>query len=85
MPARENRLLISQVNWVITDFGMFWKIEAEIFGSLLLIQAFIITLRLRSGQAGNPCLPDGQALNILQPGRDLLVMRLRVFTKIKPA
>ncbi len=36
-----------------------------------LIQVFIITM-------GNP-------FNILQPGRDLLIMRLCVFTKIKPA
>ena len=59
-----------------TDSGMFWKIEKEIFGSLPMIQVFIITIRLRSGQAGNPCLPDRQAFNILQPGRDLPVMQL---------
>jgi hypothetical protein len=50
---------------------MFWKIEKEIFGSLPGIQVSIITMV-------NP-------FNILQPGRDLLIMGLRVFTKIKPA
>ena len=41
---------------------MFWKIEKEIFGSLPLIQVFIITM-------GNP-------FNILQPGRALPIIWL---------
>ncbi len=41
------------------------------FGSLLLIQVFIITMR-------NP-------FNILRPGRDLLIMRSGLFMKIRPA
>ena len=52
------------------SFRMFWKIDAEIFGSLLLIQVFIITM-------GNP-------FKILQPGKDLLIITLVIFMKIKP-
>ena len=49
---------------------MFWKIEKEIFGSLPLVQVFIITM-------GNP-------FNILQPRRDLPIIGLCIFMKIKP-
>ncbi len=42
------------------DFGMFWKTKKEIFGFLLPIQVFTVTM-------GNP-------FNILQPAKDLQVM-----------
>jgi hypothetical protein len=50
---------------------MSWKIDEEIFGSLLLIQVFIIT-------TGNP-------FNISLPGMDLPIIGLCLFMKIKPA
>src|SRR6185369_15692843 len=56
---------------------MFWKIEKEIFGSLPEFLVFIITM-------GNPCRPDRQAFNILQPGRVLPIIVLEKFMKIKP-
>jgi hypothetical protein len=66
----ENCLPKSQVKLVRADSGMFWKIDAETFGSLPLIQGFIITM--------------GKPFNILQPGRDLPIIGLCVFMKIKP-
>lgn len=42
------------------DSGMFWKIEAETFGSLPLIPEFIITM--------------AKPFNISQPGRDLPII-----------
>ena len=67
----ENCLPISQVKLVRADSGMFWKIEAETFGSLPLIPEFIITMAKPS--------------NISQPGRDLPIIWLCVFMKIEPA
>src|SRR5882757_920851 len=65
-----NLLPMLQVKSVRTDTGMSWKIDAETFGLPLLIPEFIITM--------------AKLFNISQPGRDLPIIGLCVFMKIKP-
>src|SRR5688500_20390720 len=65
----ENCLPSSQVKLVHADTGMYWKIDAETFGSLPLIPEFIITM--------------GKPFSILQPRKDLPVTWLYLSMKIK--
>src|SRR5882757_9847604 len=66
----ESLSLMSPVKQVRHGSFLFWKIEKEIFGSLLLVPGYIITM-------GNP-------FGILRQKTDLPVMGLLIFMKIKP-